>query len=123
AARQTVFHTIDQREQFEALLADGHERHGVEIHAYCLMTNHYHLLLHCPDGRLSDFMHHLSSQYTRLVNADLGRDGPLFRGRFRSLPIESEQYLAAVGRYIHRNPLDIRPPVVLSQYRWSSLRH
>ena len=122
-ARQPVFLTARDGKAFESLLADGCERFGVQAHAYCLMSNHYHLLLHCPTGGLSEFMQGLGARYTRLLNERTGRDGPIFRGRFRSLVIDSDSYLTAVGRYIHRNPLDLRPQVDLATYRWSSYRH
>lgn len=122
-ARQAVFHTARDGEAFESLLADGCERLDVQVHAYCLMSNHYHLLLHCPAGGVSEFMQLLGARYTRLLNERLGRDGPIFRGRFRSIVIDSDRYLAAAGRYIHRNPLDLRPRVDLAAYRWCSYRH
>jgi hypothetical protein len=87
------------------------------------MPNHFHLLLHCPNAGLSAFMHRVGTQYSRRINARAGGDCPIFRSRFRSLPIHSAQYLAKVGRYIHRNPLELTPPADLVAYRWSSLRH
>ncbi|WP_395159643.1 transposase [Ilumatobacter sp.] len=76
-----------------------------EVLAYCLMDNHFHLLLHCQSGGLSDAMQRLGSAYTRHVNDRVGRDGPLFRGRFHSRLIGDVRYLANVVRYIHRNAL------------------
>src|SRR3546814_16605516 len=69
-AKQRVFHSRADGEMFEALLGEGHDRFGVEVHAYCLMTNHYHLLLRCPEGGLSDFMQLVSARFTR---AEIGR--------------------------------------------------
>src|SRR3546814_20516 len=122
-AKQRVFHSRADGEMFEALLGEGHDRFGVEVHAYCLMTNHYHLLLRCPEGGLSDFMQLVSARFTRAANHRLERDGPMFRGRFKSLLVDSDAYLGTVGRYIHSNPLDIRPSVEIDRYRWSSFRH
>jgi REP element-mobilizing transposase RayT len=123
AARQPIFLSADDGRRFEALLGFNRERHGVEIHAHCLMTNHFHLLLRCPNGGLSDFMHDLAASYARHANDRKGTDGPLFRGRFRSLVVDSDAYLAAVGRYIHRNPKDLPGDVDLVDYRWSSLQY
>jgi putative transposase len=121
-ARQTTFHCDADRVEYGRLLGVGHERFGVEVHAYCLMPNHYHLLLHCPSAGLSAFMHHLGSVYTRHVNDRIGRDGPLFRGRFHSIPITDDRQLLATVRYIHRNALDVHGVTTAADYRWSSHR-
>jgi REP element-mobilizing transposase RayT len=122
AARQTTFHSDLDRLEFERLLGVGHRRVGVEVHAYCLMGNHFHLIVHCPDGGLSASMHQLGSVFTRHSNERSGRDGPLFRGRFHSIPIHTPDYRIQAVRYIHRNPLDIDPALSLNRYRWSSHR-
>jgi len=121
-AHSDVFLSDDDRVSFGQQLADIHTRFGVEIHAYCLMDNHYHLLVHCPDGQLSAAMQRLGSVYTRHVNDRVGRDGPLFRGRFHSRSVISDEQLLATVRYIHRNPLDLPGVSDLGQYRWSSHR-
>ena len=90
--------------------------------AYCLMSNHYHLLLHCPGGSLSEGMQRLVSLFTRHVNDRVGRDGALFRGRFHSREITDDSYLLAATRYIHRNPLDLPGVADIANYRWSSHR-
>jgi REP element-mobilizing transposase RayT len=121
-ARQETFLADEDRVEFGRLLGVGHERFGVEVHAYCLMPNHYHLLLHCPSAGLSGFMHQLGSVYTRHVNDRVGRDGPLFRGRFHSIPIAGDRQLLATVRYIHRNALDLTGVTSAADYRWSSHR-
>jgi len=110
------------RIEFGVRLGDVHERFGVQIHAYCLMDNHYHLLIHCPDGGLSAAMQRLGSLYTRHVNDRLGRDGAIFRGRFHSRIVDSDAHLLAVVRYIHRNALDLPGVGAVDEYRWSSHR-
>jgi REP element-mobilizing transposase RayT len=121
-ARQQTFHSDADRVEFGRLLGVGHERFGVEVHAYCLVPNHYHLLLHCPYGGLSAFMQQLGSVFTRHVNERLGRDGPLFRGRFRSIAVTDDRQLLATVRYIHRNALDVPGITDVVEYRWSSHR-
>jgi REP element-mobilizing transposase RayT len=118
-----VFRTQGEGRFFERLLADGSDRFGVEVHAYCLMVNHYHLLVRCPHGGLSRFMQHVGASFTRAANRWHDRDGAVFRGRYRSILLDSPQHIAFAGRYIHRNPRDLRPPVDVERYRWSSLRY
>jgi REP element-mobilizing transposase RayT len=122
ADRRNVFFDDTDRIEFGARLADLHGRFGVETHAYCLMDNHYHVLLHCPAGGLSPAMQRLGSLYTRHVNDRLGRDGALFRGRFHSRVITGDAHLLAAARYIHRNPLDLPGVDEPDGYRWSSHR-
>lgn len=122
AGRNDIFESDHDRVEFERLLGIGHDRFGVEVHAYCLMGNHYHLLVRCPDGGLSEAMHQLGSVYTRHHNKRLGTDGPLFRSRFSAIEVDSDAYLTWVVRYIHRNPMAIAPSTPLGRYRWSSHR-
>jgi REP element-mobilizing transposase RayT len=86
ADRERIFYTKGDGEAFESLLAEGSERFGVEAHAYCLMPNHFHLLLHCPLGGLSEYMQRLGSIYSRRINRRLGGDGPR-RGLARVISI------------------------------------
>ncbi|MDJ0769316.1 MAG: transposase [Ilumatobacter sp.] len=120
--RQVVFHTTDDRLDFGRLIEAAHERCGVTVLAYCLMDNHFHLVVSCPDGGLSPFMQDVSAKFTRHNNERHGGDGPVFRGRFASRPIRDERYLVNAVRYVHRNPLDLGPSCDLAAYRWSSHR-
>ena len=121
-ARQPIFFDDRDRIEFGRLLEAVHERFGVVTHAYCLMSNHYHLLLECPDGGLSGAMHQLGSVFVRHVNDRSGRDGPLFKDRFYAKPVTTDAYLLRLVAYIHRNPLAMLPEDELIGYRWSSLR-
>lgn len=120
--RGAVFFADADRVEFGRLLREVFERFGVEVFAYCLMTNHYHLVLYCPDGGLSDAMHLLGSVYTRHTNERIGRDGPLFRGRFHAVPIVNDEQLLCTVRYVHRNALDLPEINSVDSYRWSSHR-
>lgn len=117
-----IFFGDEDRVELGRRLGAIHEEHGVTTLAYCLMGNHYHLLLRAPAGELSAAMHHMSSVYTRHTNDRVGRDGPLFRGRFHSIPVETDAYLLRACRYIHRNPLDLPGVTSPRAYRWSSYR-
>ncbi len=119
AGRRDIFRSGDiDRLLFEELLSSELHERGIEIHAYCLMGNHFHLLLHCPDAGLSEGMRRFSSKFTRRTNSLIGSDGPMFRSRFYSKVFESPEQITVVSRYIHRNPLEIGKDV--REYRWSS---
>lgn len=120
--RQPIFFTDADRLEFGRRLAEIHERFGVVTIAYCLMGNHFHLVLRAPAGVLPEAMHHLTSVYSRHVNDHRGRDGPLVRGRYLSIPVETDSYLLWVVRYVHRNALDIAGVRSPRHYRWSSYR-
>ena len=123
AAKQAIFLSARDGRTFLRYVGEAALQVGVEVHALCLMGNHFHLLVRCPDGGLSEFMHRAVGPYVRYLNDRLARDGPIFRGRFRSIPLDTESYVNTVGRYVHRNPLDVRPPVALDAYPWSSYRY
>lgn len=120
AARCWVFNTDEQREYFLSLLADVHSRFGAEVHAYCLMGNHYHLLLRTPRGNLQRIMRHINGVYTQFFNRSEGRDGPLFRGRYKAVLVDAGAYWVELSRYIHRNPVEAGLVDALEDYPWSS---
>jgi putative transposase len=95
--------------------------HG-RCHAYCLMTNHYHLLLETPDGNLSKGMRQLGGVYTQYVNRTHGRVGHLFQGRFKAILVEKERYLLELARYVVLNPVRSGLAVKPEDWPWSSYR-
>jgi putative transposase len=103
-----------------SLLGDIATTFGVEVHAYCLMNNHYHLLLQTPRGNLSRALRHLNGVYTQRFNRAHGTDGPLFRGRFKAILVDADTYLAALSRYIHLNPVTAGVATQPEHYPWSS---
>ena len=98
-------------------------KHRCALHAYCLMTNHVHLLL-TPDSEdaCSEFMHDLGTSYVRYFNRRHGRSGTLWEGRFRSCIVESARYVLACHRYIELNPVRARMVSHPASYAWSSHR-
>jgi REP element-mobilizing transposase RayT len=123
ADRQDVFSCEADFAYFETLMADAVATHGIEIHAYSLMDNHFHQLMHCPEGGLSAAMKDIQSVYVGCYNHHHDRTGPMFEGRFTSHLVEGSAARHLAGRYVHRNPLDIVPGRLLASYRWSSFRH
>jgi REP element-mobilizing transposase RayT len=121
--RRRVFWEDADRERFLELVGECAERWEVMCLAACLMDNHYHLLLRDVRGRLSRAMRHLDGVYTQRFNTRHGRDGALFRGRYRSRVVQRETYAVEVVRYIHANPVRAGRVRRAGQYRWSSHRH
>ncbi|MBI4529706.1 MAG: transposase [Deltaproteobacteria bacterium] len=119
-SRRSIFMEDKGRQSFLDLLADIGRLWKVEIYAYCLMDNHYHLLLSTPTGGLSRAMRHLDGIYTQKFNRVHHCDGPLFRGRYKAILIDAEEYFLSVVRYIHQNPLGAGVISDIDQYRWSS---
>ncbi|MCD6581014.1 MAG: transposase [Desulfuromusa sp.] len=115
-----VFSTAEDFQEFINILTESAELWDVKISAYCLMTNHYHLLVQTPKGNLSRFMRHLNGVYTQRYNRRHGYDGQLFRGRYKAILVEEDNYLLELVRYIHRNP--VRAGIIdnIEQYPWSS---
>lgn len=95
-------------------------RYALQVHGYCLVGNHFHLLILSEKGQLSDGMRFLSGRFTQRINYRDNRDGPLFRGRFASLLIESDAHLVGVSRYIHRNPVEAGIAREPEDWPWSS---
>ncbi len=93
---------------------------GVEIHAWCLMSNHTHLLLRAGLEELSAAMRKLGSVFARFFNARHKRSGPLFEGRFCSVCVETDEQYMNVMRYIHRNPVHHEEAALCGSYPWSS---
>lgn len=98
--KHKIFLDDKDRHGFLKWLKDAVKTHNLIIHAYCLMGNHYHMLVETPDGNLSTAMRDLNGNYSQWFNARHCRVGHLFEGRFKSYVIEKETYLLSVARYI-----------------------
>lgn len=122
AGKINIFNNGQQCQVFLDLLADIYQQYDVETHAYCLMSNHYHLLLHTPRGNISRAMRHLNGVYTQRYNHLEKRDGPLFRGRYQSILVDADHYLVELSRYIHLNPVKAKMVFMPEQFKWSSYR-
>jgi REP element-mobilizing transposase RayT len=120
ARREAIFRSDEQRQYFLSLLAGTSERLNAEWHAYCLMDNHYHLMVRTPEGNLQRIMRQINGRYTRFFNRMAGHDGPLFRGRYKAVLVDAQSYWLGLSRYVHRNPLEAGMVTRLKRWRWSS---
>jgi len=107
---------------FIDVLVDTCELWNLRVAAYCLMPNHYHLLVQTPDANISRCMRHIDGVYTQRFNRRHECDGSLFRGRYKSILIEADSYLLTLVRYIHRNPIKAGLTDRPGGYKWSSHR-
>lgn len=118
--RQDLFHDAADFAAFEQLVGDAVDEFAIEFHGLALMTNHFHALVHSADDVLTQSFHLIAGTYASRYNRRYERTGPLFDGRFRSCPIETDDHLLTVSRYVHRNPEAIVGPRALAAYRWST---
>lgn len=120
--RTEIFLDQDDFERFLELLQELGDRFGWPCFAYCLLTNHFHLVVETPEGDVSAGMHRLSFLYAQYFNRKYALDGHVFQGRFKTVLILSDvQFLAAI-RYVVTNPVRAGLTVTAEQWRWSSYR-
>ena len=129
--RRSIFQDDKDRQRFLDTLAEAVTQFGLRLHAYCLMSNHYHLVMGTPHANLSRSMGWLQTTYTARFNARYRRHGHLFQGRFKAQLVEADEYGQWLVEYVHVNPVRPRQKsalvpaeraVELEQYRWSSHR-
>jgi REP element-mobilizing transposase RayT len=119
-AKAPVFINDADRTKFIDILAKTVHDYGWLCHTYCLMGNHYHLLIETPEANLSAGMHLLNGMYTQAFNSRHQRTGHVFEGRFRSNLVEKGSYLLELTRYIVLNPVRAGLTESPEEYRWSS---
>jgi len=120
--QRPIFIDNDDRLLFLETLGEMSERFEIDIFAYVLMDNHYHLVLRTHRANLSKSMQWFGATYTNRFNVGHNRCGHLFQGRFQNMLIENDAYLVQLSYYIHRNPLRARMVKRLASYKWSSYR-
>lgn len=118
--RRWIFKRDYHYDYFLSLLSDVTERYSAEVHAYCLMGDHYHLMLRTPEADLQRMMRHVNGVYTQYFNRKERTDGALFRGRYKAIIVDAQSYGLTLSRYIHRNPVEAGIVRRLAGYRWSS---
>ncbi len=119
-ARAAVYLDDDDRQRFLDLLASCVEKFNWICHAYCLMDNHYHLLIETPDANLQTGMRQLNGVYTQQFNRRHARVGHVFQGRYKAILVDKDRYLLELCRYVVLNPVRANMVALPEQYRWSS---
>ncbi|MBC8481299.1 MAG: transposase [Planctomycetes bacterium] len=117
---EEIFSDKHDYQMFVDLLVETTKIWNFRISAYCLMPNHYHILVQTPNANISRGMRHLNGVYTQRFNRRHFCDGPLFRGRYKSILVGGDAYLLQLVRYIHRNPLKAGLTDEINKYVWSS---
>ena len=120
--REPIVEDDTDRAAFFNVLAEVIERFNWRCHAYCLMTNHYHLVVETPDANLSKGMRQLNGMYTQATNRRHQRTGHLFQGRFKAILVDKDNYLLELSRYVVLNPVRAGMVKHPRQYAWSSYR-
>jgi len=120
--REDIYLDNNDRNNFLAVLDQVYERQNWRCHAYCLMTNHYHLLIETPEGNLSHGMRQLNGVYTQRFNRNHRRVGHVFQGRYKAILVEKESHLLELSRYIVLNPIRARMVHAAQDWVWSSYR-
>jgi putative transposase len=118
--RKAIYVDDTDFELFLTLLGKVCEQYNWLVHAYCLMTNHYHLLVETPDANLSKGMRQLNGTFTQAINRKHGRVGHLFQGRYKAILVDKDAYFLELSRYIVLNPIRANMVQALDDYPWSS---
>ena len=118
--REDIYQGDADRQAWLSVLAQVCKRFNWTVHAYCLMGNHYHLLVQTPDANLSAGMRQLNGVYTQLSNRTHGRVGHVFQGRFKAILVDKDNYLLELARYVVLNPVRAGMVQDPAQWPWSS---
>jgi REP element-mobilizing transposase RayT len=121
-AQEAIYRNDEDRTEFLSLLNITCNRFNWYCHAYCLMDNHYHLLIETNTSNLSKGMKHLNGTYTQFFNRTHKRVGHVYQGRFKGIMVEKENYLLELSRYIVLNPVRARMVRAAKDWPWSSYR-
>ena len=120
--REDIYLADGDRRLFLDVFAGVQGRYNWTVHAYCLMSNHYHLLVETPDANLSKGMRQLNGVYTQRFNRTYDRVGHVFQGRYKAILVQKEAYLLELARYLVLNPVRARMVRAPGDWPWSSYR-
>lgn len=118
--REDIYHDDTDRLAWLSVLGQTCERYNWRIHAWCQMSNHYHLIIETVEGNLSAGMRHVNGVYTQAVNRRHDRSGHVYQGRYKSILVERDSYLLELSRYVVLNPVRAAMVKNARQWKWSS---
>ncbi len=118
--QEAIYESNSDREHFLSILGEVCETYQWVCYAYCLMNNHYHLLLETPEANLSIGMRQLNGRYTQLFNRNHQRVGHVYQGRYKAILVDKDSYLLELSRYIVLNPVRARMVHTAIEWPWSS---
>ena len=121
--RRDIFVADKDRIRFLEYIESCCKAYHAIMHTYCLMSNHYHLIIETPESNLSKIMHYLNTSYAVYFNTKYKRSGPLYQGRFKAILVDKDEYLSRLSRYIHLNPVRARLVKDPIEYQWSSYKY
>lgn len=118
--REPIYENNEDRQRWLEIIAGVCERFNWRAHAYCLMDNHYHLVVETIDGNLSKGMRQLNGVYTQYYNRNHKRSGHVFQGRYKAIHVDKEAYLLELARYVVLNPVRAGMVNQVTDWPWSS---
>ena len=120
--REDIYGGDEDRQAWLELFGNVCVRFNWRCHAYCQMSNHYHLVLETPEGNLAQGMRQLNGVYTQQVNRRYGKTGHVFQGRYKAILVDKDSYLLELARYVVLNPVRAAMVKDARDWPWSSYR-
>lgn len=118
--KEPIFYNMIDKHKFMIILAEAHCKFDFRIHAYCLMNNHFHLLIELSDSPLSKTMQNIQQRYAMYFNRTYQSKGHVFQARFYSRIVDNPNDFLNVSKYIHKNPVAASLVTNPQDYQWSS---
>ena len=119
--RERIYETDSDYAMFEKIMIEAMNWSGVQLYAWCLMPNHFHLLLETPEGNLSEFMQRLATRYAKYFNWAHKKVGHVFQSRYGARLCDKESYFTELVRYIHLNPYRTKGKALAALGSWMAL--
>ena len=120
--REVIYDDDEDREKWLEILGNVCKRFNWRSHAFCLMDNHYHVVIETAEANLSQGMRQCNGVYTQYYNKQHGRVGHVFQGRYKAILVERDAYLLELARYVVLNPIRAHMIKNIDEWKWSSYK-